>query len=158
MGRPHSHFDQPGGEQLQWHRLALLTDQGPVAPLLGLHVGQRALTQLLEGGSSAVLEGRGAAGPPSCPLVLSPQGLNKGVESTEAVLTEEQAGGRGAAPCWWGSRAHTLAGSFPPHTEPAAPCAGQDCRSTESEAGGQDAGLRHLVVRAGRVASIWQTR
>lgn len=49
----HAHFDQPGGEEPQWHGLALLTDQRPAALALLSHVGQRAqraLAQLLKRG------------------------------------------------------------------------------------------------------------
>lgn len=44
----HSHFDQPGGEQLERHRPALLADERLTALLLGFHVRQRGPNQLLK--------------------------------------------------------------------------------------------------------------
>ena len=70
LGPRDSHFDKPGGEQFQRHRLALLADQWPIVPWLVFHLCQNAPTQLLrrrEAHSGGPPMGRCSALPPPLP-------------------------------------------------------------------------------------------
>lgn len=69
LGPRDSHFDKPGGEQFQRHRLALLTDQRPIVPWLVFHLRQNAPAQLLQRREAHTGGPPRASAPPShCPF------------------------------------------------------------------------------------------